>query len=287
MTPHEVHAARGARSGPASQHAYGPRGPGSAHRAAPAVAARSAVHPREIAFLPRERGMTLVELLVSAAVIALFILMTDRVLVGVATVSRVTQRAADMQQNARVAASRMRREIRESHVSLVTCHPDPSCAAPSAQVAFPSARPSDAATVFCLDVAANDPARRALEFSCSTGLPLAGTYAPVWQRYVGYHVSPDGELRRVVQPGPISLPMAPGSGQVVASDAEGLTISRSSGRFRLRLSSASRDAGGGGSTAPQRMLLEDTVQLRNALDRWMRREFRPSVRWAPFVRPAA
>jgi Tfp pilus assembly protein PilE len=209
--------------------------------------------------------MTLVELLVTAAVLALFVLITDRVFIATNLTSRTTQRAADMQQNARVAAMRLRREIRESRGSAVTCHPDASCSLPSTQVAFPSARPSEAASVFCLDVAMNDPGRRPLESACSTPIPLSGTYTPVWQRFVGYHLSADGELRRVVQAGPITLPMAASSGQVVATQVTTFTVSRTGRRFRLRLKSLSRDAGGGGGTPPQEMVLDDTVELRNAL----------------------
>jgi len=91
--------------------------------------------------------MTLVELLVTAAVLALFVLITDRVFIATNLTSRTTQRAADMQQNARVAAMRLRREIRESRGFAITCHPDASCIRPSTQVAFPSARPADAASV--------------------------------------------------------------------------------------------------------------------------------------------
>lgn len=209
--------------------------------------------------------MTLVELLAAAAVLALFILITDWVFTSVNQTSRTTQRAADMQQNARVAAMRLRREIRESRGSAITCYPDVSCSVVSAQVAFPSARPSEAASVFCLDVARNDPGRRALESACSVPIPLNGTYTPVWQRYVGYHLSAGGELRRVVQAGPIALPMPASSGQIVAAQVTTFTVSRSGRRFRLRLQSLSRDTGGGGGAPVQEMVLDDTVDLRNAI----------------------
>ena len=212
-----------------------------------------------------ERGMTLVELLAAAAVLALLILITDRVFISVNRASRTTQRAADMQQNARVAAVRLRREIRESRGSAITCHPDASCSVPSVQVAFPSARPSETASVFCLDVGRHDLARRGLESACPTPIPLTGTYAPVWQRHIGYHLSAGGELRRLVQPGPILLPMPAGSGQVVATQVASFTVSRAGRRVRLRLKSLSRDAGGGGGSPAQEMLLEDTVELRNAI----------------------
>jgi len=214
---------------------------------------------------PGERGMTLVELLVAAVVLALFILITDRVFTSVNLASRTTLRAADMQQNARVAAARLRREVRESGVPAMTCYPDATCIAPSVQVTFPSARPSDAASVFCLDVGMDDLARRTVEAACSTPIPLTGTYAPVWQRYVGYHLGADGELRRLVQRGPIVLPMGDGSGQVVANQVEAFIVSRAGRRFRLRLKSLGRDSGGGGGSPPQEMMLEDTVELRNAI----------------------
>lgn len=211
-----------------------------------------------------ERGMTLVELLTVAAVLALFILITDRVFISVNLASRTTQRAADMQQNARVAAARLRREVRESRGFAITCHPDASCIRPSTQVAFPSARPSEAASVFCLDVAANDAGRRTLESACPTPIPLTGTYTPVWQRHIGYHLRADGELRRVAQAVPITLPMPSGSGQTVATQIAGFTVSRTGRRFRFHLRSFSPDAGGGGGAPPQEMFLDDTVELRNA-----------------------
>ena len=214
---------------------------------------------------PGERGMTLVELLAVAAVLALLMFITDRVFITTNLASRPTQRAADMQQNARVAATRLRREIRESRGAAIICHPDASCDTPSAQVAFPSARPSDAASVFCLDVAIDDPVRRTLESACSTPIPRTGTYAPVWQRHIGYHLSTAGGLRRLVPAGPIILPMPPRSGQVVATQVAAFTVSRAGRRLRFHLKSLSRDAGGGGGSPPQEMVLDDTVELRNAL----------------------
>jgi len=211
-------------------------------------------------------GMTLVDLLVASAVLALFLLVTDRVFLSVYRASRATQQAADMQQNARAAAVRIRREIRESRAAAILCHPDPACATPSAQVAFPSARPSDAASVFCLDVAATDPLRTRLESACTTPIPLTGTYAPVWQRTIAYHLSA-GALRRVVQAGAVSLPLSPSSGQIVASQVRAFTVEVAGARARLRIESFSPGPGGAGGTVPQEMQLEDTIQLRNAIVR--------------------
>ena len=212
-----------------------------------------------------ERGMTLVELLVATSILVLFIVVTDRIFLSVHQASRTTLRAADLQQNVRVAAMRLRREIRESRDSMVTCYPDPSCRLPSAQVAFPSARPADAASVFCLDVAADDPERGMLESACPAPVPLTGTYTAVWQRYVGYHLSPAGDLRRVVQAGPITLPLASTSGQVVASQVALFTVSRSGRLFRFTLQALSRDAGAMSGLPPQEMMLDDTVELRNTI----------------------
>jgi type II secretory pathway pseudopilin PulG len=208
----------------------------------------------------------LIELLVAAMVLALFLVVTDRVFTAIYRAWRITHRAVDLQQNARTAAARFRREIRESQAAGLTCHPDPSCGAPSTQIAFPSARPSDAASVFCLDIAGDDPQRRALESACSLPEPPGGTYAPVWQRFIGYHLSPDGELRRVVQPGPIVLPLAPSSGQVIGTQVAAFTIARSGRRIRLRIVSRTDDPTGGAGLPPQEMLVEDTIELRNAID---------------------
>lgn len=213
----------------------------------------------------RHGGMSLVEVLVAGAVIALLLLITDRVFTGVHVTSRKVQLASDVQQNARVAASRLRRELRESRASLVTCHPDPVCLPGSTQLVFPSARPSDASSVFCIDVAPGDSASPALQTACTTPVPLTGTYAPVWQRYIGYYRDPAGDLRRVVQATPIMLPMASGSGQVVASAVESFELSRSAGMVRLRLMSRGADQVQGGPVPAQEMMLEDVIELRNCV----------------------
>lgn len=208
-------------------------------------------------------GMTLVEVLVAAAAIALLLLITDRVFTAVHIASRKVQLASDMQQNARVAASRLRREMRESSASLVICHPDPACETESAQVVFPSARPSDASSVFCIDVAPSDPAAATLKRACTTPIPLTGAYLPVWQRYIGYHRDPVGDLRRVVQTTPITLPMAAGGGQVVASAVDSFSVRRTAEMLRLRLRSRGTDRIQGGPVPAQEMMLEDVIELRN------------------------
>ena len=212
-----------------------------------------------------EHGMSLVELVVVASILALFLLITDRVFISVNLASQTTSRATDLQQNARVAALRLRREIRESAPSAIICHPDPSCATPSTEVVFSSARPSDAASVFCLDVAARDQNRRALESACSTPIPLTGTYRPVWQRFIGYHLDGTGGLRRIVQSAPIALPMPATGGQILAAHVVGFSLSRDGSRFRFRIESLDREAGGFGGPPTQEMQLEDTVDLRNAV----------------------
>jgi hypothetical protein len=97
-------------------------------------------------------------------------------------------------------------------------------------------------------------------------LPLTGTYAPVWQRTIGYHLSAS-DLRRIVQAGAISLPLPPSSGQIVASQVKTFVVTVGSGRVRLRLESFSPGPGGAGGTVPQEMRLEDVIQLRNAIER--------------------
>jgi hypothetical protein len=133
-------------------------------------------------------------------------------------------------------------------------------------VAFPSARPSDAASIFCLDIAPTDGLRAQLEAACTTPVPLTGTYAPVWQRTIAYHLSA-GNLRRLAQAGAVSLPLSPSSGQVIASHVEVFTLDVAGGRVRMRIESLSPAAGGAGGSSPQRLHLEDVIHLRNAIER--------------------
>lgn len=221
---------------------------------------------RRLGWLARQAGMALADLLVAAAVLALFLLLTDRVFLGLYRASRVVQQASELQQNARAAAARLRREVREAWPLAVVCHPDPACASPGTQLAFPSARPSEAASVFCLDVAPEDPARARLESACTTPIPLAGTYAPVAQRFIGYHLS-GTDLRRVVQAAPPALPLASSSGQVVAPDVRTFSVTRSGRRIHLRIESFSPPSGGAGGSGPQELRLDDVIQLRNAIPR--------------------
>lgn len=213
-----------------------------------------------------QRGMGLVEVMVVGVVIGLLLMTIDRVFTSVHVTSRKAQLAADVQQNVRSAVTRLARELRESRASMLACHPDPGCPAGSAQVAFPSARPSDAASVFCIDVAASDGAESALLAACTTPIPLTGTYTPVWQRYVGYHRNAEGELRRLVQAAPIPLPMAPDSGQVVATSVVAFGIGRSDRIVRLVLSARGREQVQGGPLPAQEMTLEDVIDLRNCVD---------------------
>jgi Tfp pilus assembly protein PilE len=209
--------------------------------------------------------MSLIELLTVAATLSLLLLATDRVFTSAYLASQTTQRATDLQQNARVAALRLRREIRESSATAIVCSPDPSCRTPSSEVVFSSARPSDAASVFCLDVATGDQGRRTLESACATPVPFTGTYAPVWQRYIGYHLDGGGGLRRLVQSTPIALPMPPASGQVLAAHIAAFAVTREEGRFHIHIEALDRDPGGFGGAPVQEMQLDDTVDLRNTV----------------------
>lgn len=184
-----------------------------------------------------QRGFTLIELIVSLAVFALFILMIDAVFSSARTNSRKTEIAADVQQNARVAVDRLTRELREARARtdpflcpvLVDCMlVDTSQGAGRHGILFKSARLVGTPTVFCLYVRSStetfynaacfdsfsgtDVPKPAPTYSgppyplCapnidSNKLAPCGTYAPIWQQYVGYYVEvlADGsrQLRRV------------------------------------------------------------------------------------------
>lgn len=82
-------------------------------------------------------------------------------------------------------------------------------------VLFASARPAADPSVFCVHARRSSAPAEASTPDCFTfpggdlAEPALGTYAPVWQRYVGYFVATTAEgpvLRRVV--GPLARPEA-------------------------------------------------------------------------------
>ncbi|MGH2400864.1 MAG: PilW family protein, partial [bacterium] len=181
-----------------------------------------------------------------------FILLIDAVFFSANRSSRKAELAADVQQNARIAAERVTRELRESNVAQVAY----GGAAGSMAVVFKSARLHEDNVVFCLYArSTTDPTwiydPRCFTFSggnitppdygappygagChATKLAPCGTYTIIWQRYVGYYVVDIGggikELRRVVAqldtPGAaLPDPTTLSGGDVIASHIETFDI---------------------------------------------------------------
>ena len=74
--------------------------------------------------LQRQRGMTLVEVMVVAVVTGLLLVIVDRVFLSVHVASRKVQLAADVQQNARSAMARLARELLASLDALPAADAD-------------------------------------------------------------------------------------------------------------------------------------------------------------------
>lgn len=182
--------------------------------------------------LRTQRGLTMIELLVSLAVFAMFVLMIDAVFFSANRTARKAELAADVQQNARIAVERLTRELREAQLSAIVI--DTSLGAGRHGIIFKSARLAGTPTVFCLYVReADDPLEMrgtsSNGWACfdsfpgsvndipqppysgppypapcdPTNLTPCGSYTPIWQQYVGYYVAENPpfsglfELRRV------------------------------------------------------------------------------------------
>lgn len=222
-----------------------------------------------------EQGISLIELLVAVAVFAMLFLMIDGVFISANRSTRQAETGAEVAQNARVAIERLTREIRESGASG---SPTPILIGGSAgtmAVVFKSARPSSAPGVFCVNVTSNTEElyRSACNYYAG-GPPAVGvtTYAPVWQRYVGYYLTSAGaagyNLNRVVVnlttpadalPAVTSL----SGGTVVATYVESFDVALSSGRFTVNLRAAGSETASGSPVPTQRIILDDTVLIRN------------------------
>lgn len=157
-------------------------------------------------------GFSLIELIVSMAIFALFILMIDVVFIGTHRSSRKADLAADVQENARTAVERLSREIRESRVSVVSTSGD------GTRVVFKSARLlGSSPEVFCLYVRTTT--EPLYNLPCFTNLPVSerppytfpvsgcppptvgsacalGTYTPLWQYWVAYWLDGSQQLHR-------------------------------------------------------------------------------------------
>jgi prepilin-type N-terminal cleavage/methylation domain-containing protein len=169
-------------------------------------------------FHRRQRGVSLIELLVALAVFALFVLIIDGVFRSARTNSSKTQIAADVQQNARVAVDRIIRELRETNKNQMLLgsgqivFKSARCAASPATVCTPPGNPDS--SIFCLYTKTNSglgydprcfssftPSIPAPPYSgappapCIISSPAQPTdipctsYTPLWQRYVGYYLS--------------------------------------------------------------------------------------------------
>ncbi len=228
-----------------------------------------------------QRGVTLIELLVSLAVFALFMLMIDAVFSSARTSSRKTEVAADVQQNARVATERVTREIREtSVVEVVYDNTTPG----HSQIVFKSARLNEDNNKFCLYTRLTTGLgydARCYTFAGGNITPPPytspepivprGTYTPIWQRYVGYYVvdTPDGmhELRRVVgdlsQPTTVlNLGLLTG-GDIIATMIESFDVGVSGGIVSVTLKAKGTEVVQGRAIPDQEILLPGQSMTRN------------------------
>lgn len=228
-----------------------------------------------------QRGVTLIELLVSLAVFALFMLMIDAVFSSARTSSRKTEVAADVQQNARVATERVTREIREtSVVEVVYDNTTPG----HSQIVFKSARLNEDNNKFCLYTRLTTGLgydARCYTFTGGNITPPPytspepivprGTYTPIWQRYVGYYVvdTPDGmhELRRVVgdlsQPTTVlNLGLLTG-GDIIATMIESFDVGVSGGIVSVTLKAKGTEVVQGRAIPDQEILLPGQSMTRN------------------------
>ena len=235
-----------------------------------------------------EHGVTLIELVVAVGVFALFIVLIDAVFIGTNRSSRKAELAADVQQNARIAAERITREIREATPTEIAIGGTPPA------VVFKSARlQQDPSARFCLYVReTTDPLYDARCFDnvgapkppyttdppyaapCNTanGVPCM-TYTPIWQRWIGYYIiDPDGDgvfdLRRVEgnlnTPGD-ALP-APGTlsgGNAVATHVESFNVVLTLDRVTVTLKARGTEVVQGSDLPAQEMLLPGQARTRN------------------------
>lgn len=234
-----------------------------------------------------ERGVSVIEVVVALAIFALLIVVIDAAFSIASRSARRVELATDVQQNGRLAIELLTREIRESGPSEVAVGGSPG----SMAVVFKSARLASDATMFCLYTRTrSDPMYRSACYYW-TGAPLppyeteppfaapcatvtgepCGTYAPIWQRAIGYYVADTGtgarELRRTVAvlsapDAPLPAPTMLRGGQAVATYVEGFDVSLSDGLFTVALLAQAAPSGGA-PVAPQALLLTSAVLLRN------------------------
>ncbi len=231
-----------------------------------------------------QRGVGFVELLVALAVFALFFLLIDTVFIGTHRSTRKAELAADVQQNARIAIERLTREIRESRFTEIRI----AGTAPAMAVAFRSARLDLTPETFCLYVrTTTDPNYNSACFYGSlatNGPPYAsppsppyGTYAPIWQRYIGFWTEALGDgsyrLRRtsvnlttpsdpLPDPSTFSCPGV-NCGEVIATYVQNFTVSLTGTNFSVILDAQGRRIVQGTPVPTQEVLLNGTTLIRN------------------------
>jgi len=221
-----------------------------------------------------ERGVSLTELLVAIVVFAMLFLMIDGVFIAANRSTRQAETGAEVSQNARVAVERMTREIRESGASGSPAPILVGGAAGTMAVVFKSARPASNGSVFCLNVTSS--AEELWNAACNYyagGPPAAGiaTYAPVWQRYIGYYVTAAGAGYNLIRVSvnlttpadALPAPAALSGGTVVASFIESFDLALTSGRLTVSLRGAGSGTASGSPVPTQRIVLDDTVLIRN------------------------
>lgn len=239
-----------------------------------------------------QHGVTIMELVVAVGIFALFVVLIDAVFFSANRSSRKAELAADVQQNARIAAERVTRELRESNVAQVAA----GGAAGSMAVVFKSARLNEDNSVFCLYArSTTDPSwiydTRCFTFSggnitppdygappygagChATKLTPCGTYTIIWQRYVGYYITDDDsdgvkELRRVVQqldsPGAaLPDPTTLSGGDIIATHIESFDVAISGTNVTVTLKATGVQVVQGTQLPVQEVLLPAQVFFRN------------------------
>lgn len=236
-----------------------------------------------------EQGFSVLEMVVAVSIFALLIVMIDSLFFTAYRHARGVELAADVQQNARIALDRLTRELREASPSQIAVGGPPG----SMAVVFKAARPAFDPAVFCAYVRTRTDSLYRSGCYSWTGAPLppyttdppyappcntptgapCGTYAPIWQRTVGYYVAASTvtglkELRRVVRDlaspdAPLPDPATLRGGEAVATYIEAFDATVSAGSVAVVLTLGATEIVRGTALRPERIILPGTVLLRN------------------------
>lgn len=203
-----------------------------------------------------ERGVSLVELLVAAALFALLALAVDAVFIAAHRGVRKAELGASVQQNARSVTERLTREIRESDLSDIRIASDGSW------IAFKSARLASDGSVFCINATSGS----LFNPACS---PTGDTFTPLWQRWIVYwHDASANQIRREVQV-LAADPAAPSGGDVMATSVRGFDARCSPATpimgetICISLEAEGREVVQGSEVPPQEINLFSRVEIRN------------------------